>query len=283
VTTWCWQPETAIPVLKLERGARWWVETDHLGTPRALRDASGHAAWEASIDPWGRAEVHAGRARDCPWRWQGQWHDVDVGLYDNRHRAYDPALGAYLTPDPLGIVAGWNLHAYVRDPLTMVDPFGWMALFRALRPVEVPTAQTNGIDARNPSANATPMEHVVHGSDDLYPGDQFLSMTRDRGLAENWARRTPGSAVAVIDETRLPADGKLDLSTSAGRLEHLGDASRAAPGTDLHAANKMSRGASEVLQTGHIPADAITEVYTPAPRTPRTPPTDTSGDTGACH
>jgi hypothetical protein len=45
----------------------------------------------------------------------------------------------------------------------------------------------------------------------------------------------------------------------------------------------MSRGASEVLQTGHIPADAITEVYTPAPRTPRTPPTDTSGDTGACH
>lgn len=112
--------------------------------------------------------------------------------------------------------------------------------------------------------------------------DQLISTTRSQRHAENWARSS-GTAVSVIDETRLPADGVLDLSTNPGRTAHLGDPSGALPGSELHTANRLVRGAEEVLVTGHIPADAILDEYVPAPRPFRTPPTDpTSGDGGAC-
>jgi len=40
-------------------------------------------------------------------------------------RWYSPALGQFLTPDPLGEVDGWNLHAYVDgDPINRWDPWG---------------------------------------------------------------------------------------------------------------------------------------------------------------
>ena len=50
---------------------------------------------------------------------------------------------------------------------------------------------------------------------------------------------------------------KLDLSTAEGRIAHLGDASKAAKGTDLHKANKWAKGASEVLVEGEIPANKV--------------------------
>jgi RHS repeat-associated protein len=58
-----------------------------------------------------------------PWRFCGR--RAFAGLYHFDKRDYDPILGRWLTPDPLGLIDGPNLYAYVKNnPLSYVDPYG---------------------------------------------------------------------------------------------------------------------------------------------------------------
>ena len=60
-------------------------------------------------------------------RLPGQWVDAATGLYYNMMRDYDPMMGRYVSPDPLGMRAGPNPYLYVgADPLKNVDPTGLM-------------------------------------------------------------------------------------------------------------------------------------------------------------
>jgi RHS repeat-associated protein len=55
----------------------------------------------------------------------GMWWDPHLGIYHVRHRAYDPRLGRFLQPDPIGVAGGWNVFEYVGgDPANFVDPLG---------------------------------------------------------------------------------------------------------------------------------------------------------------
>ncbi|HWG12358.1 MAG TPA: RHS repeat-associated core domain-containing protein, partial [Streptosporangiaceae bacterium] len=54
----------------------------------------------------------------------GQYADPESGLHYNQHRYYDPAAGAYLTCDPLGLAPAPNPHAYVANPMVLADPVG---------------------------------------------------------------------------------------------------------------------------------------------------------------
>ncbi|MEW5963835.1 MAG: RHS repeat-associated core domain-containing protein [Pseudomonadota bacterium] len=55
-------------------------------------------------------------------RFPGQWFQLESGLHDNWHRHYDPSLGRYTQPDPLGFVDGPSVFAYVRgNPQAFVD------------------------------------------------------------------------------------------------------------------------------------------------------------------
>ncbi|MBF7981741.1 MULTISPECIES: RHS repeat-associated core domain-containing protein, partial [Rahnella] len=59
-----------------------------------------------------------------PIRMQGQHYDEESGLHYNRHRYYDPALGRYITQDPIGLMGGGNLYVYPLDPVKGIDPLG---------------------------------------------------------------------------------------------------------------------------------------------------------------
>jgi RHS repeat-associated protein len=55
----------------------------------------------------------------------GMWWDPHLGIYHVRHRAYDPRLGRFLQPDPIGVAGGWNVFEYVGgDPANRIDPTG---------------------------------------------------------------------------------------------------------------------------------------------------------------
>jgi RHS repeat-associated protein len=56
---------------------------------------------------------------------QGQYLDRETGLYYNTFRYYDADLGAFTTPDPIGLLGGLNLHQYAPNPIAWVDPWGW--------------------------------------------------------------------------------------------------------------------------------------------------------------
>ena len=99
---------------------------DHLGTPLALTDQNQQIVWAARLDPWGNVEQEFNpNSIDQAIRLPGQHQDTDTGLYYNRHRYYDPAIGSYVNQDPIGLSGGANLERYSQNsPLHNIDPLG---------------------------------------------------------------------------------------------------------------------------------------------------------------
>ena len=62
-------------------------------------------------------------------RFPGQWFQLETGLHYNWHRSYDPTIGRYTQPDPLGFVDGPSVYGYVGgSPQRWVDPDGRNAI-----------------------------------------------------------------------------------------------------------------------------------------------------------
>jgi RHS repeat-associated protein len=100
---------------------------DHLGTPIALTDEQQNIVWAARLDPWGNIEQEFNpHDIEQSIRLPGQHHDKETGLYYNRHRYYDPSIGAYVNQDPIGLNGGVNLFVYLLNPKQSIDPFGLM-------------------------------------------------------------------------------------------------------------------------------------------------------------
>jgi RHS repeat-associated protein len=98
---------------------------NHLGTPIALINTQGMIDWAVELDPWGNVlNEFNPKGIDQPIRMQGQQIDRESGLFYNRHRYYDPAMGRYITQDPIGLHGGINLYGYVKDPNGWIDPLG---------------------------------------------------------------------------------------------------------------------------------------------------------------
>ena len=101
------------------------LECDQIGAPRAAHDEQGELSWLADLDAHGRLRSVAVGERDrVPFRFLGQIEDPDLGIYYNIKRWYDPDLGAYLSPDPIGIAGGLHAWNFVDHPFDLVDPFG---------------------------------------------------------------------------------------------------------------------------------------------------------------
>jgi RHS repeat-associated protein len=75
------------------------------------------------VNGYGVAKVDV-METSCPWRWPGQYHDDECGLYYNRFRYYEPQAGQYLSPDPIGLASSLAVYAYPADPLVSTDPLG---------------------------------------------------------------------------------------------------------------------------------------------------------------
>jgi RHS repeat-associated protein len=103
---------------------RYYVFSDHLGTPNLIENDAHEVVWQARIAPFGAAAVQDGSRIECHLRWPGHYFDAETGLHYNRFRYYDPVLGRYLQSDPWGIAGGANLYAYFSNPLAAVDVRG---------------------------------------------------------------------------------------------------------------------------------------------------------------
>ena len=128
-----------------------------VGLPLALSDESGAVRWAARHDPWGNIEeeFNADPERiEQMLRLPGQWHDKATGLYYNRHRFYDPRLGAYISQDPIGLKGGMNLSAYVHDPLQWSDPWGLQNIPTQADNIRDTMINAAGVAAKLPNATA---------------------------------------------------------------------------------------------------------------------------------
>ncbi|HEX6431318.1 MAG TPA: RHS repeat-associated core domain-containing protein [Niastella sp.] len=123
--TWVYEPDSHRLAARIANGAAYSVINDHLGTPQWMYDSEGKKVWEGVLDIYGRVRTLCGSGSDMPFRYQGQYEDVETGLCYNRSRYYDPEQGNYISQDPIGL-AGSNptLYGYVNDPNVLIDPFG---------------------------------------------------------------------------------------------------------------------------------------------------------------
>ncbi|UYZ82727.1 RHS repeat-associated core domain-containing protein [Entomomonas sp. E2T0] len=45
-------------------------------------------------------------------------------MHYNTFRYYDPDIGRFIQPDPIGLLDGHNLYQYAPNPIHWVDPWG---------------------------------------------------------------------------------------------------------------------------------------------------------------
>jgi RHS repeat-associated protein len=119
--------------LQQERGEVFTYVNDPLGMPKELIDPAGMVAWSAAHSAWGRvvetyadprSEGQRGRKVSSPFRMLGQVADEETGLCWTRFRCFDPEVGRWVSPDPLGFAGGNDLFGFDGSPVRMVDPLG---------------------------------------------------------------------------------------------------------------------------------------------------------------
>jgi RHS repeat-associated protein len=105
-------------------GAVYNYHNDPGGGVARVTDRSGAVVWQAGHGAFGGAAPVVQQIVQ-PLRFAGQYHDSETGLHYNRYRYYDPALGRYITRDPMGITQGLNVYCYSgNDPIGRCDPMG---------------------------------------------------------------------------------------------------------------------------------------------------------------
>ncbi len=103
-------------------GKAYYIFASPTGMPLRIEDRERAIVWQVrELDPYGRIEIEPGATVDVRLRFAGHYYDEHLGLHYNRFRDYDPAVGRYLQPDPIGHDGGVNLYAYPPNPLVDVD------------------------------------------------------------------------------------------------------------------------------------------------------------------
>ena len=123
------------PIAALTPQGSYTVQTDQLGTPRALSDATDRIVWQWNSDAFGVGLANEDPDSDgtrvtFPLRFPGQYFDAESGLHYNLMRDYDPTLGRYIEADPIGLEGGANLYAYAQNnPISFADPTGLRCVY----------------------------------------------------------------------------------------------------------------------------------------------------------
>jgi RHS repeat-associated protein len=123
-----------------------WYLGDNLGSIRQLANTSGQVTDNITYgNSYGNAPVDNPSGSGDRFKFIGREYDVEVGLYSYRNRYYDPAIGRFLSQDPLMFRGGdSNLYRYVMNrPTQSLDPTGLLPPFFLDNPPPGPTFPFN--------------------------------------------------------------------------------------------------------------------------------------------
>lgn len=106
--------------------------SDRQGNVLAVSDTTGTIKERYKYGEYGKLNVYDSQGNELsksklsnPITYTGQRYDDETGLYYYKNRYYSSELGRFLTKDPLSMIDGPNLYAYVdNDPMNWIDPMG---------------------------------------------------------------------------------------------------------------------------------------------------------------
>jgi RHS repeat-associated protein len=109
-----------------------WLLADHLGSTTDLVNDSGTIQNHITYDSFGQVISQSNPAAATRYLFTGREFNSDLELYYYRARFYDPAVGRFLSEDPVGFLGDdVNLFRYVgNDPLAKGDPSGLLTYVR---------------------------------------------------------------------------------------------------------------------------------------------------------
>ena len=107
-------------------GSRYYVASDHLGSPRLVTTGSGEVVKAIAYDAFGTVASDSNPGFFLPVGFAGGLADPETGLVHFGYRDYEPASGRWTSRDPILFGGGQaNLYAYVgNSPVTFRDPLG---------------------------------------------------------------------------------------------------------------------------------------------------------------
>lgn len=123
-----------------------YYHNDLNGLPEQLTEADGHSVWQATYRVWGNTLEEVREPyyiEEQNLRFQGQYLDRETGLHFNTFRFYDPDVGRFTTPDPVGLEGGFNLYQYSPNPLTWIDPWGLKTCYHKRTKSEIKKIRAN--------------------------------------------------------------------------------------------------------------------------------------------
>lgn len=110
------------PLAKEVSGSSTYYHAEGLGSVLKVTNASGSVTHEYRYDAYGKIEAGSTQAG---YSFTGREWDPESGLFYYRARYFDPAMGRFISEDPIGIAAGANFYSYaLSNPVDFTDPFG---------------------------------------------------------------------------------------------------------------------------------------------------------------
>lgn len=216
-TTWLFEAGTFVPTAKIQDGKQYSIVSDYMGTPIQMYDGQGNKTWDCTLDIYGKViAVDKGTEFDCPFRFQGQYEDIETGLYYNRFRYYDANIGFYISQDPIGLLGGNPTHySYVNNLNRLIDPLGLETYFTRLGNF----GEEKVIDALNRSGNYT---HVFQVQNAANQGIDIVAKTLDGHYDVFEVKTTRGNNAPSLYGDQLDPDEFVQT-----RLRTAGDNSEA--------------------------------------------------------
>ncbi|MFH1777293.1 MAG: RHS repeat-associated core domain-containing protein [Candidatus Omnitrophota bacterium] len=96
---------------------------DGMGSVTNIIDKSENVVESFSYDAYGVPNKVSSIGN--PYLFTGREYEPEAGLYYYRARYYSPAIGRFLSPDPIGFEGGMNFYSYVKNnPVNFTDPSG---------------------------------------------------------------------------------------------------------------------------------------------------------------
>lgn len=126
ITTWVFEADTFVPVAKIQDDKLYSIVSDYMGTPIQMYDRQGNNIWDQTLDIYGKViTINSKTEFECPFKFQGQYEDVEIDFFYNRFRYYSPEIGIYISQDPIGLFGNNpTIYGYVYDTNIWIDPFG---------------------------------------------------------------------------------------------------------------------------------------------------------------